>query len=505
MDNRARVALYARYSSTNQREESIEAQLRACRDYADHKNYVLVKTYTDEARSATTDNRAEFQQMITESKLKIFDILIVHKLDRFARNRYDSAHYKRQLKLNGVRVESVLEQLDNSPESVILESVLEGMAEYYSKNLAREVMKGLGENAAAGIHNGGRPPYGLKVNPVTRKYEIDETRYRAVQMYFDGVDHDVPLAEIARRLNAAGFRTYTGDEFKVTSFDTWGQNRKYKGDYAWNVSSSKMENGKRNSHLKKPIEEQKIISGVIPAIIQSSQWERVNAKLKARTNNREKAKLKAKQVYLLSGKVFCGNPECSKLYAGESYNSRGKRYSYYKCTGKCGNKAINKALLEEAVIHQLVDICFTDEAMKLMVSRVAELYSERKSIINEEIEQIQKELDTLSSKINNWLEVIADGLVDRNMLAGKLKEAGEKKTFLESQLLKAQVIQSTSKLDENSILSVLEKQKYLLFSSKDEEKKQVIQEYVSSIYVIHENDSDISFEMDVRVTNVYRL
>ena len=101
----------------------------------------MVKTYTDEAKSATTDNRSGFQQMISDSALNLFDVVLVHKLDRFARNRYDSAFYKRKLKLNKVNVESILVQLDNSPESIILESVLEGMAEYYSKNTYSSLLR----------------------------------------------------------------------------------------------------------------------------------------------------------------------------------------------------------------------------------------------------------------------------------------------------------------------------------------------------------------------------
>lgn len=225
--------------------------------------------------------------MIADSGLNLFDVVIVHKLDKFARNRYDSASYKRKLRINKVRLESILEQLDDSPESVILESLLEGMAEYYSKNLAREVRKGLLENAKAGIHNGGRAPYGLKVNPITRKYEIDETQCKAVQLYFNGVIAGIPLAEIARRINTEGFRTYTGDKFKVTIFDTWAYNRKYKGDYAWDVSTKKDAEGKRNGHTKKPLEEQTIIPGVIPAIITPELWERVNSLMKERKRSVE--------------------------------------------------------------------------------------------------------------------------------------------------------------------------------------------------------------------------
>ena len=154
-----RAVAYPRYSSDNQREESIIAQMRAIEQYCQQKGYVLVNSYPDEERTATTDRRPNFQQMIQDSAKRLFDVVVVHKLDRFARNRYDSAHYKRVLKKNGVRVESVL-SLDNSPESVVLESVLEGMAEYYSLNLAREVRKGMRENAEQGIHTGDYHPMG---------------------------------------------------------------------------------------------------------------------------------------------------------------------------------------------------------------------------------------------------------------------------------------------------------------------------------------------------------
>ena len=127
------AVIYARYSSDMQRQESIDAQIRAIEEYC-KKNQILIKrTYIDEAQSATTDHRDRFLQMIKDTKELKVDYCIVHKLDRFSRNRYDSAFYKRELKQNGVRVISVLEQLDDSPESIILESVLEGCLLYTSR------------------------------------------------------------------------------------------------------------------------------------------------------------------------------------------------------------------------------------------------------------------------------------------------------------------------------------------------------------------------------------
>ncbi|MFI3327509.1 MAG: recombinase family protein, partial [Clostridia bacterium] len=183
-----RAVLYARFSSDNQREESIDAQLRALEEFCKRNSTVIIEKYCDHAKSATTDDRPEFLRMIADSKQRNFDFVIVHKLDRFSRNRYDSAFYRRELKKNGVDLMSVLEQLDDSPESIILESVLEGMSEYYSKNLSREVMKGMKESALKCRHVGGRPPFGYKVNPETKQYEINEDEIEGVQFIFNGID-----------------------------------------------------------------------------------------------------------------------------------------------------------------------------------------------------------------------------------------------------------------------------------------------------------------------------
>ncbi len=132
-----KAVLYARFSSDNQREESIEAQLRAMHEYCQRAGAVVTHEYCDRAKSATTDDRPEFLNMIADAKEHEFDFVVVHKLDRFSRNRYDSAYYKRELRKNGVSLLSVLEHMDDSPESIILESVMECMSEYYSRNLAR--------------------------------------------------------------------------------------------------------------------------------------------------------------------------------------------------------------------------------------------------------------------------------------------------------------------------------------------------------------------------------
>lgn len=142
-----KAVIYARFSSEKQNEASIEGQLRECMEYAEFNNIQVVGNYIDRAQSAKTDHRPNFQKMIKDSAKRLFDVIIVWKLDRFARNRFDSAYYKNILKKNGVRVVSAKESISEGAEGIILESVLEGYAEYYSVELAEKVTRGMTDNA----------------------------------------------------------------------------------------------------------------------------------------------------------------------------------------------------------------------------------------------------------------------------------------------------------------------------------------------------------------------
>jgi len=217
--------IYARYSSDNQREESIEGQLRECRAFAEKKDIQIVGTYIDRAFSAKTDNRPDFQRMVKESAGRAFDVVIVWKLDRFARNRYDSAHYKSLLRKNGVKVLSATETISEGAEGILLESLLEGMAEYYSVELAEKTLRGMTENALACKSNGGLLPLGYepdenlcyKIDPVMAPVVVE-----AFTLYAEGTN----MKEIARILNARGFRTKRGTPISVNTLTSMLHNRK---------------------------------------------------------------------------------------------------------------------------------------------------------------------------------------------------------------------------------------------------------------------------------------
>lgn len=177
------AALYARFSSDNQRNESIDAQVRAIKEFAKANDIMIIAEYIDRAKSATTDDRPDFQRMISDSSKGNFQLIIVHKLDRFARNRNDSIAYRMKLQRNKVALLSVLEPFDEDrPETILLQSVIEGMNEFYSRNLAREVKKGLKENALKCKHTGGYPPLGYDVDKNTHQLVINEYEAEAVRL-----------------------------------------------------------------------------------------------------------------------------------------------------------------------------------------------------------------------------------------------------------------------------------------------------------------------------------
>ena len=159
------VVIYARFSSHSQTEQSIEGQLKVCYEYAESNHYTVVGEYIDRAISGTTDNRAEFQRMISDSDKHTFEGVLVYQLDRFARNRYDSAINKAKLKKNGVRVLSAKENIADDASGILVEGVLESMAEYYSVELSQKIHRGMAINAEKCLSNGSNPAWASRSMP----------------------------------------------------------------------------------------------------------------------------------------------------------------------------------------------------------------------------------------------------------------------------------------------------------------------------------------------------
>ena len=338
------AVIYARYSSDNQREESIEGQIRECTAYAEKNGITIVKHYIDRAISAKTDNRPEFQQMIKDSDKKLFDIVLVWKLDRFARNRYDSARYKTQLKKNGVKLMSATEIISEGPEGIILESVLEGYAEYYSADLAEKVVRGQTENILKGRCNGGRGTFGYTLDS-ERKFHIDPLTSPFVLESFKKYNEGSTMKEIRDWLNENGIKNPVGGAFTYNSVEHMLKNRRYIGELKFRDV---------------------VVPDAIPPIIPLELFEDVQEKIAK--NKKAPARRKAEDDYLLTTKLFCGY--CGALMFGESGTSRtGEVHRYYKCaTAKkhkgCKKKTVRKQWLEDLVVNQTMQLVEDDAAME---------------------------------------------------------------------------------------------------------------------------------------------
>lgn len=485
------AAVYARYSSDNQREESIDAQIRAIKEYAKHEGVSIVKIYADEAKSATTDQRPQFLQMMEDAVTGLFDYVIVHKLDRFSRDRYDAAFYKRHLRKNNVRLLSVLEHLDDSPESVLMESVLEGLAEYYSKNLARETMKGLKENAYKCKHTGGLPPLGYDID-AEKNYIINKTEAEAVRLIFDMYADGCGYGRIVDVLNEKAYKTKRGKPFGKNSIHDILMNEKYIGIYSYNKAVSKI-GGSRNNHARKPEEEIIRIPDGVPAIVQADVFERVQSKMKS--NQYAGGALHAKRVYLLSGLIKCG------LCGGAMIGCSVKGISYYQCNTRkrqktCDMKAVRKDYIEQSVIDALYDNLFCDSAIGPASDRFYHYATTTMQDAPEMAQEYSGQLQRVENEISNIVNAIANGMFHESMKT-KMDELEASKAALKIRLAEAELKTRTHAMSREQIYGYL-KQYQDIKSMPPEEQKKAINTFVSEV-VIYEQDYEISILTDAPI------
>lgn len=482
-----KAVLYARFSSDNQREESVDAQLRAMQKFCQDNEIIIVGEYVDKAKSATTDDRPEFRRMIEDSKQKQFNIVLVHKLDRFSRNRYDSLRYKSELRSRGVSVISTLEYLDDTPESVIMESLLDGMAEYYSKNLAREVMKGLHENALKCKSNGGRPPFGFKVNKETQTYEIDEYEAQAVRFLFESINQGKSYDYIIRELNRQGYRTRDGNPFGKNLIHEMLKNEKYRGVYVYNRRASKDAKGRYNSHLNKFDDEIIKVEGGMPRIISDELFNNVNQLLGSRRRVRNYSG-KKNHAYLLTGKIFCGN--CGSSYCGGCRYAGKTRtpYDSYSCSkGKrsakinCKTREVRREYIEDYVLREILRVVLADERIPGLVKCYQELYAERMDGCDSEQLILKAAIKECEKKINNLVSVMAS--TGSAALVSALEQQEAEKQRLEAELAAAEHDMKASLLTEEEIAEAYKKARELFLTGDFETKRQLVNLYLDKVLV----------------------
>ena len=478
---------YGRYSSNNQREESIDAQLRAIREYCEKENIELIEVFTDEAITGKTDDREDFQNMINQilkGHIQV-DYVLVHKFNRFARNKFDSALYKKKLRDIGVKVVSVTQKIDDTPEGELLEGFLETIDQYYSANLAVEVRKGLRENALKGKHAGGQVLFGYSLDD--EGYYIPNENAKIVRRMFEEFAAGIPKTDICERLNQEGYRNQRGKKFNTRTLSDLLRNEKYIGNYIYTIDK------------KETIR----LDGIIKDHpIDRELWNTVQ-KLCREASEATQARQRTKERYYhLTGKAFCtccNEHICgagSKRSGGHNGKKDGKLNYYYKCVGKvkhkngCKNPSLNKDWFESKVLSAVTNVVMNEAQIK-QIAQTA--YEEILSMRDEPVvstAQLKKELAQIFKKQERLADLYMDGDMSKEMLDEKNGELTRRKFQIEEELEKRKSVLEAEDIKpediENFIVQFIEDVKEDCESIDDEFMRIMLNVFVKKVDVSKE-------------------
>lgn len=449
-----KAVIYARYSSDNQREESIEGQVRECLAFAERKGYTVIKTYADRAISGKrADNRPEFQQMISDSAKGEFDVIIVWKIDRFSRDKYDSVIYKSKLNKNGVCVISATEPIDDSPEGKLMESIFEGFSEYYIKDLAQKTSRGMTENVLKGKFNGGAVPYGYMIDS-NRQFQINPATAPIVEDIFKRYASGEEIRSIIDDLQAKGLDK-NGKPFTYHFINGMLKNRRYIGEYSF-----------------KDI----VNTEAIPPIVTVELFERCQQRIEA--NKHKPASFRAvEEKYFLTGKIFCGY--CGDTMSGVSGTGRNEIYRYYQCMSskkrRCHKRIIKKDFIENIVISAAMSI-FSDNRL---IDRIVDTCFSLQNTESAELPALRKQLKKVNKEIENVMAAIKSGIVTKttkSTLENLEQEQEKMETAIALERLRRPVI---SKEQIRFWLMKFSKTDF----SNQEQKQRLIDVFVNSVHV----------------------
>lgn len=409
MENKIKTAvIYARYSSDSQTEQSIEGQLRVCNEYAQNNDILVLKTYIDRAMTGTNDNRPDFLQMIDDSKRHDFDIVLVYKFDRFSRNKYETTKHKKTLKDNGVKVVSATEYIPDSPEAIILESMIEGYAEYYSAELSQKVKRGMNETRRKGNFTGGTIIYGYKVE--NHKVVIDEEKAEAVRFIYEQYSQGVYVKDIIKTLTDKGIYN-RGKKFARNTVYNILRNEKYSGIYRFG---------------------DEVFTNIYPRIVPPETYSAV----RKRIDTNKYGSRSVEVVYLLRNKIKCGY--CGSPISAECGTAKnGQKIRYYKCLGRkhqngCKKSQVRKEILEQYVIDNIVEKMQSAETVETIVNYLLQV-QENRIKQNSVLTSLTKEKRQTENSINNIMEAIEQGGQSATVMK-RMRELESKLTDIEKRL-----------------------------------------------------------------------
>ena len=454
------AVIYARYSSDNQTEQSIEGQLRVCEQYAKNNDMLILNTYIDRAMTGTNDNRPDFQKMIKDSANQDFQYIIVYKLDRFSRNKYETAKYKKILKDNGVKLLSAMENIPDTPEGIILESLLEGMAEYYSAELAQKVKRGMRETRLKGNFQGGYLLYGYKVE--NKKILIDEEQAEIVRYIYKQYSLGMYVKDIIEELTSKRILN-KGKPFARNTIYNILKNEKYSGIYRFH---------------------DEIFDNMYPAIVSTDIFTKVRKKVELNRYGKRSTEI----VYLLRHKLKCGY--CGMPISAETgTDKKGVKWNYYKCLGRkrnngCVKTSVRKETFENFVLENILKVL---SSTKLVDKIVEELYAlqDTESNANIVINKLEKEYKQTE---NNIMNAVEQGII--NYTTNKrMKELENKLEDIDRQII-LEKAQNSFKLTREEIKD------FYLEALKLEPK--LLIDYVIKEIRVYEDKLEITFNSPIK-------
>ncbi len=425
-----KAVLYARVSSERQAEKdlSIPAQLKALRQYADKQGCRVVQQFVDEAQSARTADRPEFQKMMVLARQKVppFTVILVWKLSRFARNREDSILYKSMLRKHGVQIVSINEPIDDSPAGRMLEGMIEVVDEFYSANLASDTIRGLNENASRGFLNGGCAPYGYRRVKVRvdgqekARLEVDPVQAPVAKRIFKMCLDGMGVKEIAKKLNAEGCKTRAGQPWTNTVVHYMLTNETYTGALIFNRYRYFKPSGGKPQKLHR-------IENTHPALVTREEFARVGKLLHARSPRMTHPRTIGSE-YLLSGLLFCGT--CGAKMIGTT--AKGGRFTYYGCQSylKRGRAACNAGLmgqrfLEDRIIENLREEVLTDKNLSDLVRMVNEERGLARRSSRQRVTEVETQVKTLQGRLERLYLALESGHVGLADIGPRIKALRE--------------------------------------------------------------------------------
>ncbi len=452
-----KAVIYARFSSHAQTEQSIEGQLRECYDFAKRNNITIIAEYIDRALTGTSDKRPQFLKMIDDSKKKHFEYVLVYQLDRFARNRYDSANYKAKLKKNGVRVLSAKENISDDASGILIEGVLESMAEYYSAELSQKTKRGVKESLLKGNFIGGYTLLGYNI--VNKKWVVNPEEAEIVRDVFNRYRNGEKGKAIIDRLNSQGIKPKNSNKFTMSAICRMIRNEKYIGIVTVDGVT---------------------YLDVVPPIVDKRLFKECNLIMDGHKHRQRE--VYHENPYILSGKMFCGY--CGSAITAETGTSHnGQVYHYYKCYKRktekntCKKKNVRQSEIENTVFGATIDYVLTPQVIDKIAKTVVEKF-------NAEIEKptaliaFEKDLKTVKKSIDKILTAIEEGIYTKSTKEKLLSlEATQEDLEAKIAVEKAKQIKPLELVDVRTFLNYYARKQY----ENDQEKNEFFNSFINRV------------------------